>query len=134
MEQDSNIKVSVGSERNFGIVFGAVFLALTLVSMFSGNQLLASLLFALSIGFILIAFFRDRWLKIPNLLWFKFGIFLGGIVAPVVMAIIFISVFLPIGILMRLLGHDPLSRSIEPSSSSYWIKRKALMQSMKRQF
>jgi hypothetical protein len=134
MEYQSNTKVIVGSERSFGIVFSIVFFALSLTSIFAGNQTAGLLLFGLGVSCVLIAFFRPYWLKMPNFLWFKFGIMLGGVVAPLVMALIFITVFFPIGLIMRLIGYDPLSRKLDSASNSYWIERKILMQSMKRQF
>ena len=129
-----SLRNHVKSKKAPASVFSVVFFTLASISLFAGNKVSATLLFLFSIGFMLVAFFRHRWLKIPNLVWFKFGILLGGIVAPLVMGFIFILVFFPIGICMRLLGHDPLSRNIDPTLNSYWIKRKASMQSMKRQF
>jgi hypothetical protein len=41
----------------------------------------------------------------------------------VLLAVIFLLVFTPVGIALRLLGKDPLDRKLDPGASSYWIER-----------
>ena len=36
----------------------------------------------------------------------------------------FYLVFAPVGIVLRILGKDPLMRRIDPKAESYWLKRK----------
>ena len=69
-----------------------------------------------------------------NRLWFKFGMFLGAIVAPVVMGIIFFLVVTPTGFLMRIMGKDLLRRKYDKSNKSYWINREEPKTTMKKQF
>lgn len=45
---------------------------------------------------------------------------IGWVVSHVLLAITFFGVIAPMGILMRLMGRDPLARSIDRSASSYW--------------
>jgi hypothetical protein len=47
----------------------------------------------------------------------------GFVVSYVVLALVFFIVLTPIGLLMRLLGHDPLCRKFDPAAKSYWIPR-----------
>jgi hypothetical protein len=42
------------------------------------------------------------------------------IVSRTVLFIIFLIVFMPIGLLMRLLDRDPLSRKLDPGANSYY--------------
>ena len=70
----------------------------------------------------------------PNKLWFKLGLLLGAIVAPIVMGIIFFLTVTPIGIIMRLFGKDIINQKIKKTAKSYWIKRKKTVSSMKDQF
>ena len=69
-----------------------------------------------------------------NKLWSKFGIFLGVIVSPIIMGIVYFLVVTPTGIFMRLLGNDLLKMSKEKNTSTYWIKRDKQHISMKKQF
>ena len=57
-----------------------------------------------------------------------------GIVAPIVMALVYIVVFLPIGMILRAKKADLLRLKPEPDAPSYWIERDAKPQSMTRQF
>ena len=60
--------------------------------------------------------------------------FLGNIVSPVVMGVVFFIVVTPIGLIMRLLGRDLLRVNKNESASTYWIDREKKTDTMKRQF
>ena len=49
---------------------------------------------------------------------------IGWTLSHLVMAIIYYLVLTPIGILLRLVGHDPLCRSFEPTRQTYWVERR----------
>jgi hypothetical protein len=50
---------------------------------------------------------------------------LGFIVSHVVLALVYFLALTPIGLTMRLLGKDTLSRKFEPGTQSYWRPRDA---------
>ena len=58
-----------------------------------------------------------------NRAWLRFGFVLYKIVNPIIMALLFFSTIVPIGIVMRLRGKDPLRLRRDPDASSYWIGR-----------
>ena len=131
MTADSKIKIS--SNRNFGLVFFVVFLIIALWPLKSGEEFrLWSLV--LSIIFFILGIFNSKLLTPLNKLWFKFGIFLGRIVSPIVMGIVFFLVVTPTGVFMRLLGKDLLKTSKVKNVSTYWIKRHKQHSTMKKQF
>ncbi len=120
------------SNRNFGILFFIVFLIYALWPLLNNNHLkLWSLITA--IVFLLLGFFIPKSLEPLNKTWIKFGELLGRVISPVVMAIIFFAIVTPTGLLMRLMGKDLLKLKFS-KNSSYWIKRKKNVGSMKRQF
>ena len=88
----------------------------------------------LSIIFFILGILNSKLLTPLNKLWFKFGIFLGFIVSPIVMGIVYFLVVTPIGTFMRLLGKDLLKTSKVKSASTYWIKRDKQLSTMKKQF
>jgi Saxitoxin biosynthesis operon protein SxtJ len=47
----------------------------------------------------------------------------GFVVSYVVLALVFFLVLTPIGLVMRLFGHDPLTRKFDPAAKTYWIPR-----------
>ena len=73
-------------------------------------------------------------LSVPNKLWFKLGLALGAVVAPVVMALVYFTTVVPIGLIMRLMGYDMLRQKLDKNAKSYWIVRDLTMGSMREQF
>ena len=126
-------KIKISSNRNFGLVFFVVFLIVALWPLKSEENIkLWSL--ALSIIFFILGIFNSRLLTPLNRLWFKFGIFLGTIVSPIVMGIVFFLVVTPTGIIMRFLGKDLLRINKNKLVSTYWINREKQKGTMKKQF
>jgi hypothetical protein len=58
-----------------------------------------------------------------NRLWLKLGLVLYKVVNPAVMTILFFSTIVPIGVLLRLRGKDPLRLQPRPELASYWVER-----------
>ncbi|MEE4015421.1 SxtJ family membrane protein [Roseibium sp. FZY0029] len=128
-----NTSVRMGSERNFGLVFAAVFALIGLWPITDGAAPRWVLL-GLSAVFIALAMFAPQVLRVPNRLWFKLGLLLGAVVAPIVMAIVYLVVLIPIGLAMRASGKDPLSKKMDPTEKSYWITRTEQPKSMRLQY
>jgi len=68
-----------------------------------------------------------------NKIWFKFGLFLGRIVSPIVLSIIFFFVVTPISFVMRILGKDILNLK-RNNNKTYWIEKSGPKSKMKNQF
>jgi hypothetical protein len=128
-----NSKIKMGSNRSFGVVFFVVFLLIAIFPLMNANSIKVIPL-AISLIFLLLGLINSKLLTPLNKIWFKFGMALGVIVAPIVMALIFFLVVTPIGIFMRLIGKDLLNKKYDKNISSYWIKRDGQMTTMKRQF
>ena len=129
----ANSKVKISSNRSFGLVFFVVFLIVALWPLKNEEDIrLWSLV--LSIIFFILGVLNSKLLTPLNKLWFKFGIFLGVIVSPIVMGIVFFLVVTPTGVFMRLLGKDLLKTIKTKNISTYWIKREKQHSRMKKQF
>ena len=68
-----------------------------------------------------------------NRLWFKFGIFLGKIVSPIILGTIFFLIVTPTGLLLRLFGKDVINLKYN-NNNSYWIEKTGPKSNMKDQF
>ena len=124
--------IKISSNRSFGIVFFIVFLILALYPLtYNGETRVWSLI--ISLIFLVLGLFNSKILTPLNKLWFKFGIFLGKIISPIIMGIIFFLVVTPIGLLMRLLGKDLINLKYN-NNKSYWIEKKGPKSKMKNQF
>ena len=97
-------KIKISSNRNFGLVF------------------------------LILGLINSKLLTPLNKLWFKFGIILGAIVAPIVMGFVFFLVVTPIGLVMRIAGKDLLNKKYDKKKETYWIKRDKPVSTMKKQF
>ena len=125
--------IEQSSPKSFGILFSIVFLIIALYPLTNSEDihLWAMIISAI---FLLLAFVAPQLLALPNKLWFKFGILLGSIIAPVVMALVYFIAVLPTGLIMRLLGKDILKQRLDKDAKSYWINRSEPVGSMKNQF
>ena len=121
------------SPKSFGIVFSIVFLIVSLYPLINSEGI-RSWALAVSAIFLFLAFIAPNTLSLPNKLWFKFGMLLGSIIAPIVMALVYFLTVLPTGLIMRLFGKDLLNRKLDKNAKSYWIERTEQMGSMKNQF
>ena len=132
-ELTSNTTTEQSSPKSFGIVFSIVFLIVALYPLTNSEGVNIWALIVSAI-FLSLAFAVPQVLVLPNKLWFKFGILLGSIIAPIVMALVYFLTVLPTGLIMRLLGKDLLKQKLDKNAKSYWIKRDEPMGSMKNQF
>ena len=124
--------IKIGSNKSFGIVFFLVFLIISLYPMLGGDSLRIWSLVT-SIIFLILGLLNSKLLSPLNRLWFKFGIFLGKIISPIIMGIIFFFVVTPIGYLMRLFKKDVLSLKFN-DNKSYWVEKNGPKSKMKNQF
>ena len=124
--------IKISSNRNFGIVFFIVFLLIAIYPFLKGNDLrIWSLL--ISFVFLILGLINSKLLSPLNKLWFKFGLFLGKIISPIIMGFIFFIVVTPIGIIMRLLRKDLLNLKYN-QKKTYWIEKAGPKSKMKNQF
>ncbi len=124
--------IKVSSNRSFGIVFFLLFLLIALYPLtYNGEIRIWSII--ISLIFLFLGLLNSKILAPFNKLWFKFGLFLGKIISPVIMGIIFFLVVTPIGLIMRLLGKDVLNLRYN-KNRSYWIEKNGPKSKMKNQF
>ena len=58
-----------------------------------------------------------KWLYLG---WMYAAFPIGWTISHVVLALVYYLVFTPIGLIMRLLGHDPLHRKFDRQATTYW--------------
>ena len=125
-------KIRVGSNKSFGIVFCVFFLIVSLYPLINGENIRLWSLF-LSVIFLILGLLNSRILTPLNILWFKFGIFLGRFVSPIVMGLVFFLVVTPTGLIMRMFKKDLLKLK-KNELNTYWINRSESKSDMKNQF
>ena len=126
------MKIKVGSNRSFGFVFSIVFLLIALWPLLNNSEIRAWSLIISAI-FLILGFLNSMLLNPLNILWFKFGLFLGKIISPLVMGFIFFCVVTPIGILMKIFMKDLLKLKYN-NENSYWVDKNGPKSKMSDQF
>ena len=120
------------SNKSFGILFFIVFLIIGFWPLTNGEEIrFWSIL--ISLIFLILGILNSKVLTPLNKAWFRFGVFLGNFVSPIIMGIIFFLVVTPIGLLMKLLGKDLINLK-KNNEKTYWIQRNKIKSSMKNQF
>ena len=118
-------ELALPSNRSFGLVVGGAFLALCAMLVWKDGGAGPVAVGFGTIGATLVALglAAPASLAVPNRLWMKLGLLLGIVMTPIVMGVVYVTTFLPIGLIMRLRGHDPLKRKRKAPGESYWIER-----------
>tara|TARA_B100000686_G_C16649717_1_gene894872 strand:+ start:77 stop:457 length:381 start_codon:yes stop_codon:yes gene_type:complete len=126
------MKVKIGSNRSFGIVFFILFLVVALWPILNNGDIrIWSLI--ISIIFLVLGILNSKLLNPLNILWFKFGMFLGKIISPIIMLLVFFVVVTPISLFLKIFKKDILSLK-KNNSNTYWKKKSDYDTSMKNQF
>ena len=129
----SKNKIKMSSNRNFGLVFFIVFMIVGSWPLIYGDPIrIWSII--ISMVFLILGLMNSKLLTPLNKLWFKFGMALGAIIAPIVMGAIFFLVITPTGFIMRIMGKDLLRKKYDKKKETYWIKRSQPVSTMKKQF
>lgn len=124
-------EVEGGTDRGFGLTVGGILLAIALVRVglgwwSSGVVAFGWFEWALGgIGAVLLVFglAAPAALAPLNKAWTKLGLLLFKVVNPIVLGLIFLITIVPIGLILRLTGKDPLRLKFDPDAESYWIPR-----------
>lgn len=110
------------SERSFGLIFSGIFLAIAMWPMLFGSSprewaLITAGVWAVAALIVPIV------LRPLNILWMYFGLMMHKIVNPILMGLVFFIAVFPTGLILKILGKDPMRRKFDSQADSYWIAR-----------
>ena len=128
----SNFAVRNPSDKKFGITFSIIFTIIFIYFLIIKEKPFYFLLYLSSI-FIILSFVYPKSLSLLNKIWMKFGLFLGMIISPIVMGIIFFCVVTPIALCLKLFKKDILKLK-KNNDYSYWETKDNSKNNMKNQF
>lgn len=108
-------------ERSFGISVGAVLVVIAAVLTWRGRILRAELVGAMGALLFLLGLLRPTLLKWPSAAWWRMAQALGYVNARVLLTVLFGLILVPVSLVWRILGKDPLARrrSTWPGWSPY---------------
>lgn len=118
-------EIKGSSDRGFGLTVGGILLLIAAVRVwlhagYGGIELAFA---AVGSCLIVLALVRAQTLAGLNRAWTRLGLILFKVVNPVVLGLIYLTTIVPIGLIMRAFGHDPLRLKRDPQASTYWVQR-----------
>ncbi|MHB1218322.1 MAG: SxtJ family membrane protein [Alphaproteobacteria bacterium] len=116
-------EVKGSSNRGFGIVFAVFFAILTFSPLTHGGEIRWVYCGIPAVAFLAAAYLAPKLLTPLNWLWTRFGLLLHHVMNPLIMGLLFFLTVTPVGLVMRLMGKDPLRLKIDRSAKTYWIPR-----------
>ena len=108
--------------RRFGLTVAVPLALLTIWGAWRGHPLLSALLGGLALGLGGLALLTPRFLRPVHKHWMQMAHALGWFNTRVLLGLVYFFVMTPIGIVMRLMGRDPLDRRLK-DRPSYWVER-----------
>ena len=138
LQERASAQRDTAQQRRFGALFaliaavGAAYLHLK-----HAQTLAAALLAVTALVLVLVTAWRPQALRHPLRAWLAFGMLLGRIVSPVVLAIMYYLLIAPVAAIGRWTGRDELRLKRAAHLTSYWIDREApgpTAESFHRQF
>tara|TARA_B100000989_G_scaffold197733_1_gene149331 strand:- start:222 stop:608 length:387 start_codon:yes stop_codon:yes gene_type:complete len=126
-------KIRGSSNKNFGIVFFVVFLLISLYPILNGESLRLWALVT-SIVFLILGLLNSTLLTPLNAIWFKFGLFLGKYISPLIMGIIYFALVFPTFLILKMFKKNYLNLNYDKNEKTYWVNCKNKISNMKDQF
>lgn len=68
-----------------------------------------------------LAMVRPAWLRPVYRGWMRFGLLASRVMTPLVLGIVFFVMISPMALVKRLVGKDPMRRSLEPERETYRV-------------
>lgn len=109
--------------RNFGFILSSVFILVFGITLpLLKHQHTPIWPWVISGTLFAFAVLLPKPLQLIYTPWMKLGAVLGWINTRIILGFIFFLIITPIGLILRLVKHDPLNRQIEPNATTYRIK------------
>ncbi len=113
------------SERGFALTMGIAFYVLAGIATWHRQAFEIREIIAVALGtiFLVVGYTKPLWLRPLNKAWAKLGHVLFLIMNPIIMLLLYSAAIMPMGVLLRMFGKDPLHRKIDKNVKSYWVVR-----------
>lgn len=138
-EHQSTHEIETSSDRSFGLTVGGILALIEAYRVWSSGVLdtFGIILLCIAAPLLLFGLVYPKILAPLNKAWTKLGFLMFKIVNPIIMFLVYAITIVPIGLLMRLAGKDPMRLKLDREAKSYWIERDPAgpsPESMKKQF
>jgi len=87
------------------------------------SPLVLAVMWGLAVVVPIVGWFEPRFMRLVFVGMSYAAWPIGFVVSHVILAAVYYLVFTPIGLLMRALGRDPMTRRFDRAAASYWVRR-----------
>ena len=108
--------------RRFGITLGIPFSLLAALSAWRGHTILPTVFAGLAAILGVLTLLAPRYLGPVHKVWMGAANALGWFNTRLLLSLVYFLVMTPTGVVMRLLGRDPMDRRLK-DRFSYWVER-----------
>ena len=108
------------TNKAFGLMIALIFLV---ILFFLDNNFFKIIFLGIFFSTLIISFFFDKFLSTPKKYWIRFGFFLGKIISPIIISLIYFIVVFPTNIILKVLRKDILDTKLDTKKESYWVKK-----------
>ncbi len=95
-------------ERSFGVSVGVVLCVIAAFLLWRGRVTRAEIVGGIGVVLLVAGLVQPRLLKYPSAVWWKFAAVLGYVNARIILTVLFVLVLVPLSMIWRLTGKDPL--------------------------
>ncbi len=130
MEGDRGLATGISARlspkelRRFGFTVAIPLAVLAAVGAWRGHTNLPAVLASLAVALGGLAFMAPHWLRPVHTYWMRGADALGWFNTRVLLGVVYFLVMTPTGMVMRLVGRDPLDRRLK-DRQTYWIARES---------
>jgi hypothetical protein len=108
--------------RDFGLIVGGIFGAIGLWPLVWRREDPRLWALALAIVLVLPALVAPRILAPAHRAWMALGSALAWVNTRILLGAVFYGLMTPMGVVMRLFGHDPMRRRLDPAADTYRVR------------
>ena len=108
------------TNKAFGLMIALIFLV---ILFFLDNNFFKIIFLGIFFSTLIISFFFDKFLSTPKEYWIRFGFFLGKIISPIIISLIYFIVVFPTNIILKVFRKDILDTKLDTKKKSYWVKK-----------
>ena len=103
------MKAPANPERSFGISVGTVLILIGAYALWRGRMSVVLISGIVGITLTALGSLSPSVLKYPSAAWWRLSRALGFVNTRIILTLVFALVLTPLGLLWRIIGHDPLS-------------------------
>ena len=118
--------------RQFGLTLGIAFGVITAIFVWRGHHGVAWVLGSISAIMLLGGIVVPDRLGPVQRAWMGLALAISKVTTPIFMSIVWVLVLTPAGLIMRLVGRNPMRR--EPIEAGFWVRRERTDSDLERQF